>query len=53
MENIHKAAAANLNQAREEAREVGEQRRLRVRERVQDMKTQGSEDERQEGERNS
>ncbi|TFK21854.1 hypothetical protein FA15DRAFT_672149 [Coprinopsis marcescibilis] len=37
LEKTHKAAVVNLSQARQEAREFGDERRLEIRKRVQDM----------------
>lgn len=53
MGKMHKAAVANLNQAREEARELGDERRSRMRERVKGMKCKNreAEEEQQLGEK--
>jgi hypothetical protein len=50
-EQRHRSAVSNLSQARSEARELAEERRNEVRKRVNDIKTQQSDEHGQGGER--
>ncbi|TFK66164.1 hypothetical protein BDN72DRAFT_161147 [Pluteus cervinus] len=46
LEKMHQAAAASLKGAREDAKEIGDERRARMKDRVRDIRAQAAEEER-------